>query len=406
MAIRLSVPDTGELRPFVTGHDETTIYICGVTPYDAAHLGHIATFMTYDVLVRRLHELGHRTRVVRNITDLDEPILGRAQKLGVPYRQLVEEEITQLRTDLTALNFLPPDREPLASEMLSEIIVLARELEAAGHTYVVNDRLLFDVTTARDFGKAAGYSLDLMRHYARERGGDPDDPRKRSPLDFVLWRPALPGEPVYDSPWGAGMPGWHIGCSAMVRALLGETVDLHGGGIDLRFPHHACEAAQSLATQSAPFVRFWLHCEFVRYRGTKMSKSLGNVVLARDLLRKHAPGAVRLAILYQYRYGAGFEWRDRDINEGQRLFELLQTAANAPSGPRPEPWAERVRAAVDDDLDFPSAVAELAGLARAVLSGVGDDTRAPLAVTELASLLGVDLSGSHHSVQQQRGALA
>jgi L-cysteine:1D-myo-inositol 2-amino-2-deoxy-alpha-D-glucopyranoside ligase len=367
------------------------MYVCGVTPYDAAHLGHIATFITYDVLARRLHDIGYRTVLVRNITDLDDPIVERAQQVGVEYRDLVESEIRQLRSDLDRLNFRRPDHEPRASEMLPEIIGFIDELQAGGYTYQVDGRLYFDTSKGAEFGALAGYPPELLLYYARERGGDPDDRNKRAPLDFLLWRPSRPGEPVHPSPWGPGMPGWHIGCSAMARALLGETVDLHGGGVDLIFPHHECELAQTMAVQDATFVRTWHHCEFVRYHGAKMSKSLGNVVLARDLLTTYRPGAIRLAVLRQYRYTAGFEWRDRDIVSGERILELLEAAAGAAAGPPPGPWAERVRAAIDNDLDFPSAVTELEELARGVLSGVGRDERAPRAVRELAGLLGVEL---------------
>jgi L-cysteine:1D-myo-inositol 2-amino-2-deoxy-alpha-D-glucopyranoside ligase len=392
LAIRLRDRRTGKLHRFQPGVGETSIYICGVTPYDAAHLGHIATFLTYDVLTRRLHDLGHRTKVVRNITDLDDPIIERAAKIGVGYDDLVESEIRQLKSDLSELNFLPPDHEPRVSEYLPEVIEFITELQSGGHTYQVGDKLYFDVSTSADFGSTAGYSRDLMLHYARERGGTPDDPSLRNPFDFLLWRPSHPGEPVHRGPWGPGMPGWHIGCSAMARRLLGQTIDLHGGGVDLVFPHHECEIAQTSAVQTATFVRTWQHCEFVSYQGEKMSKSLGNVVLVRDLLARHRPGAIRLAILRQYRYAVGFEWRDEDIDRGEQLLDLLETAAAATAGPAPEPWSERVRAALDDDLDFPSAVAGLADLARAVVSSSGSDPRAPKVVQELAGLLGVELN--------------
>ena len=207
----------------------------------------------------------------------------------------------------------------------------------------------------------------------------------------MLWRPSRDGEPEIPSRYGPGMPGWHIGCSAMARTLLGTTVDLHGGGIDLMFPHHECEQAQTMAVQTEPFVRTWHHCEFVRYRGEKMSKSLGNIVLARDLLTRHDARTIRLAVLRLYRYTAGFEWRDRDIAAGERLLEILLAAVKAPGGPDPRPWIERVNTAIDDDLDFPTATAELDDLARAVLEG-GTDPAGPQAVADLAGMLGVNLT--------------
>jgi L-cysteine:1D-myo-inositol 2-amino-2-deoxy-alpha-D-glucopyranoside ligase len=369
-----------------------SIYVCGVTPYDATHLGHVATFLTYDVLVRRLHDQGIETRVVRNITDLDDPILPRAQQLGVPYRDLVDAEVKQFHDDLRRLNFLKPDHEPLVSQMIEETIAFAEELAAKGVTYRVDDgTVFFDTSTSGTIGTLSRYPQELLIHYARERGGAPDDPRKRNPLDFVLWRPARPGEPIIPSSFGPGMPGWHIGCSAMARTLLGPTIDVHGGGVDLVHPHHECELAQSAALQQEPFVRTWIHCEFVKYQGEKMSKSKGNIVLARNLLARHDAPAIRLAILRQYRYRVGLEWRDTDIVRGERLLEVLRAAARTPAGPDARPWATRLRAALDDDLDFPTAVAELEELARAILAG-GDDPTAPATLEELASLLGVDLT--------------
>ena len=374
-----------EFRP--TGQD-VRLYVCGVTPYDASHLGHVATFLTYDVLVRRLRQLGYRTRLVRNITDLDDPIAPRALQLGVPYAELVEAEVAQFRRDMDQLGMLRPEAEPRVSEMVDETLAFIAELEAAGYLYRVGGTLYFDTARSNVFGTLSGYPEDLRRHYARERGGNPDNPLKRNRFDFVLWRPSRDGEPEIPSRYGPGMPGWHIGCSAMARTLLGTTVDLHGGGIDLMFPHHECEQAQTMAVQTEPFVRTWHHCEFVRYRGEKMSKSLGNIVLARDLLTRHDARTIRLAVLRLYRYTAGFEWRDRDIAAGERLLEILLAAVKAPGGPDPRPWIERVNTAIDDDLDFPTATAELEDLARAVLEG-GTDPAGPQAVVELAETLGI-----------------
>ncbi len=391
VVIKLSKPGGSspiEFRP--TGQD-VKIYVCGVTPYDASHLGHVATFLTYDILVRRLRQLGYHTRLVRNITDLDDPIAPKARQLGIPYSELVEAEVAQFRLDMDQLGMLRPDAEPRVSEMVDETLAFIAELDAAGYVYRLDGTLYFNTTRSGVFGTLSGHPEDLRQHYARERGGDPDNPRKRNRFDFVLWRPSRDGEPEIPSRYGPGMPGWHIGCSAMARTLLGTTVDLHGGGIDLIFPHHECEQAQTMALQAEPFVRAWHHCEFVRYRGEKMSKSLGNIVLARDLLTRHDPRAIRLAVLRLYRYTAGFEWRDRDIAASERLLEILLAAVKAPGGPDPRPWIERVKTAIDDDLDFPTATAELDDLARAVLEG-GTDPAGPQAVAELAGMLGVNLA--------------
>ena len=390
MAIRLSGDGTEGPQEFRPAGPEALIYICGITPYDASHLGHVATFLSYDVLVRRLAELGHKARVVRNITDLDDPILPRARQLGVPYEELADSEVAQFHQDMAGLGMLQPAAEPRVSTMVEQVIEFIEALDAAGYSYRLDGTVYFDVSRSATFGRLSGYSEDLMLHLSRERGGDPDNLKKRNRLDFILWRPSLEGEPSFDSPFGRGIPGWHIGCSAMARDLLGATVDLHGGGVDLVFPHHESELAQTMALQQEPFARHWHHCEFVSYRGTKMSKSLGNIVLARDLLRRHDWRAIRLAVLRQYRYRGGFEWRDHDIVLGERLLGLLLEAVRRPSGPDPRPWAERVRAAIDDDLDFPTAVAELENLARGMLTA-GEDPTAPAELAELAGLLGVDL---------------
>ena len=393
MTIRLSPDGGGNPIELQLDGADVKIYVCGVTPYDATHLGHVATFLTYDVLERRLRELGHRTRMVRNITDLDEPILPRARQLGVPYMALVEAEIRQFEADMECLGMLRPEAQPRVSQMLDSVTGFVEELTAGGYTYNVRGTTYFDTSRSKSYGALSGYPEDLRIHLSRERGGDPDGPEKRHRLDFVLWRPAAEGEPTFESPFGVGMPGWHIGCSAMARALLGPTVDLHGGGIDLVFPHHECEQAQTLAVQTEPFVRTWHHCQLVGYQGAKMSKSRGNLVLARDLLRQHSGAAIRLALLGQYRYTAGCDWRDADITRGERLLELLQAAVRVARGPDPRPWAERVRAAIDDDLDFPTAVAELADLARTTLAHEADDPATPDVIAELSGLLGVDVTG-------------
>ncbi|MEV6970535.1 hypothetical protein AB0M47_36050 [Hamadaea sp. NPDC051192] len=391
MTIRLTTHSSSGPVDFRPTGDPIKIYICGVTPYDAAHLGHVATFLTYDVLERRLHELGRQTTMVRNFTDLDEPILPRAQQLGIAYADLVEAEVRQFDNDMSELGMLPPHAQPRVSQMLDHVLEFIGQLDAAGYTYTADGTTYFDTSRSTVFGELSGYSAHLRHHLAAERGGNPDDPAKRSSQDFVLWRATRPGEPTFDSPYGSGVPGWHIGCSAMARATLGTTIDLHGGGTDLIFPHHECEQAQSLALQTEPYVGAWLHCHLVSYRGAKMSKSVGNIVLARNLLRQHDGAAIRLALLRQYRHTAGFEWRDSDITIGERLLDLLRTAARATSGPDPRPWAHRVRAAIDDDLDFPTAIAELEEMARTVLATAGNDTSCPAALTDVAKLLGIDL---------------
>jgi L-cysteine:1D-myo-inositol 2-amino-2-deoxy-alpha-D-glucopyranoside ligase len=229
-----------------------------------------------------------------------------------------------------------------------------------------------------------------MVRLARQRGGNPDDPHRRDPLDFVLWQPSLPDEPAWRAPFGVGRPGWHVECSVMSMANLGTTIDLHGGGTDLIFPHHECEVAQSESVTGEPFCRHWVHSAMVSYEGEKMSKSLGNLVFVSDLLKRADARAIRLALM-RHHYRAGFEWHDTDLDEGNALLHRLLAAAERPDGADPRPYAERVRAAIDDDLDAPRALEALDDLASAVLSG-GTDTSAPAVLRELGGLLGVDLA--------------
>jgi L-cysteine:1D-myo-inositol 2-amino-2-deoxy-alpha-D-glucopyranoside ligase len=367
------------------------VYVCGITPYDSTHLGHVATFLTYDVLARRLTELGRNVLVVRNITDVDDPILGRVQQLGADYWSLVEHEIAQFQADMKALNALPAMAEPRVSHALPEVVEAVEELVRSGCAYKLDDVVYFDVSRAPEFGSVSCYSRDLMLHLARERGGDPDRPGKRNPLDFVLWQPSRPGEPEYESPFGPGRPGWHIGCSVMSREAFVSGVDIHGGGTDLIFPHHECEQAQNDCLEGGTTVRLWVHTQPVAYRGEKMSKSLGNIVLARDLLKAADPRAIRLAVLGRYHHRYGFEWRDEDLYAGVELLTKLLLAIRRPTGPDPRPFAQAVHDRLDDDLDVPGAVRQIRRLVDATLEEGGSSPDTGRVLAELAGLIGVPL---------------
>jgi L-cysteine:1D-myo-inositol 2-amino-2-deoxy-alpha-D-glucopyranoside ligase len=365
------------------------MYVCGITPYDSTHLGHAATYLTYDLLIRRLEELGHEVRYVRNITDVDDSILPKARELGVPFLELAASEIARFDSDMTALEMRAPIAEPRATESIGEIADLIARLIDSGHAYIANDTVYFDVTTFPEFGKLSHYTPEQMIAFARERGGNPDDPHRRHPLDFVLWQPSLPDEPSWEAPFGRGRPGWHIECSAMAMKEHGPTLDLHGGGTDLIFPHHESEIAQSESLTGVPFSRHWMHSAMVEYEGEKMSKSLGNLVFVSDLLKVADPRAIRLALM-RHHYRSGFEWFDTDIEEGRALLRRLLAAAERPTGPDPTLYARRVRDAIDDDLNTPAALDALDDLASAILSG-GDDPSAHAALCELGQLLGIDL---------------
>ena len=356
--------------PFQPG-PTVTMYTCGITPYDAAHVGHAATYVTFDVLQRRLRDLGHRTLCVRNVTDIDDPLFEKARQLGVHYLDLAAEELARFDACMAALGLLPSASEPRATGAIPDILGFIGMVLDRGHAYEAGGSVYFSVGSFPGFGEVSGYDRDQMLALAAERGGRVDDPFKRDPLDFVLWQPSAEDEPSWQSLWGPGRPGWHIECSALALRELGTTIDLHGGGNDLIFPHHECERAQSEAATGSPFVRHWMHVGMVSLEGVKMSKSLGNLVFVSDLLKEWDPDAVRLAILASH-YRPGFDWGD----------DLMPTAAD-----RLQAWREtgpgagalgEVRHALDDDLDTPAA---LAAIDRAVAAGAG--------ASEAAALLGV-----------------
>ena len=294
------------------------MYVCGITPYDSTHLGHANTYLSYDLVIRRLEDLGHTVEMVRNVTDVDDSILPKARELGIDFLELAAMEMTKFHGDMEALNTRPPDSEPRATESIDEITKLVQSLADKGHTYTKEGTTWFDVSTAPEFGRLSGYAEDTMLALAAERGGTPTDLRQRNPLDFILWQPSADDEPQWDSPFGRGRPGWHIECSAMSWSRFGETLDLHGGGSDLIFPHHECELAQSEHGFGEKFVRHWMHTGMVAYQGTKMSKSLGNLVFVSELVKTHPAQAVRLALMGHH-YRDDWEWFDGDIEDGQDL---------------------------------------------------------------------------------------
>jgi L-cysteine:1D-myo-inositol 2-amino-2-deoxy-alpha-D-glucopyranoside ligase len=388
--IRLYDTPARAIVPFEPG-PIVSMYVCGITPYDSTHLGHAATYLAYDILTRRLEDLGHEVRMVRNVTDVDDSILPKARELGVGYLELADAELARFHSDMDALGILAPAVEPRATDAIDGIIKMVEQLLDSGHAYLTHGTAYFDVSTAPRFGQLSHYSEDQMLLLAKARGGNPDDPHRRAPLDFVLWQPSLDDEPAWRAPFGVGRPGWHVECSVMAMAEHGPTVDLHGGGTDLIFPHHECEVAQSEAVTGEPFVRHWMHSAMVNYEGEKMSKSLGNLVFVSDLLERADARAIRLALM-RHHYRAGFEWYDTDVDDATALLHRLRAASSEPDGADPRPHAERFRAALDDDLDTPKALDALDDLASAVLSGSGDAT-APDVLAELSALVGVDLRG-------------
>ncbi|MCY3968227.1 MAG: cysteine--tRNA ligase [bacterium] len=377
----------GAMRLYDTVHKEVvrfepgpivTMYTCGITPYDATHIGHAATYLAYDVLQRRLRDMGHQTRCVRNITDVDDDILRKAREIGVHYLDLAAAETARFNSDMAALDMLECYSEPRATSAIADIRKLVGQLLDGGYAYQSGGSVYFDVSTYESFGQISQLDRNQMLALAAEHGGNPNDPNKSDALDFVLWQASAADEPAWDSKWGPGRPGWHIECSALAMREFGPTIDLHGGGSDLIYPHHECSAAQSEAVTGKPFVRHWMHQAMVQMDGAKMSKSLGNLVFVSDLLKQHDPRAVRLGVLAHH-YRDSWEWHDAVMPVAA---ERLEAWLRAPVGSSDAALAvlNRVRACLDEDLDTPGAVLAI------------DDAASTGGIGPAAALLGINLA--------------
>ncbi|BAN02284.1 cysteine--tRNA ligase [Ilumatobacter coccineus] len=359
--------------PFEPG-EQVLMYTCGITPYDATHLGHAATFIAYDTLQRHLIDKGHTVKCVRNVTDVDDPLFEKARELGVHYLDLAAGEEARFERDMVALNALPVASSPRASSAIPDIRGFIGMVIDRGFAYEAGGSVYFDVSKVESFGSMSQYTEAEMLAYARERGGNVDDPNKRNQLDFVLWHPSAPDEPSWDTLWGPGRPGWHIECSALALRELGTTIDLHGGGADLIFPHHESEKAQSEAATGEPFVKHWMHTALISMDGQKMSKSLGNLVFVDKLRETYDPRAIRLGIV-EHHYRTEWEWDEELMPRNDARLQTWR--AHATSNPE---LLDEVRARLDDDLDTPGAFAAIDAAAAA-----GDG------VLEASELLGVPL---------------
>jgi len=328
-----------------------TMYTCGITPYDATHLGHAATFIAYDVLQRHLIDKGHTIKCVRNVTDVDDPLFEKARQLGIHYLDLAAGEEARFERDMTALNALPVASTPRASSAIPDIRGFIGMVLDRGFAYQAGGAVYFDVSRFDGFGSVSHYTEAQMVELARQRGGHVDDPHKRHPLDFVLWQPSAADEPSWDTMWGPGRPGWHIECSALALRELGTTIDLHGGGTDLIFPHHECERAQSEAATGEPFVKHWMHTALISKDGAKMSKSLGNLVFVDKLRTEYEPAAIRLALI-EHHYRTEWEWDDNLMPRNTERIASWRAAAVGPPGD----LLDEVRERLDDDLDSAGAV--------------------------------------------------
>ncbi|WP_305043743.1 cysteine--tRNA ligase [Geoalkalibacter sp.] len=367
MSIRLFNTLTGrkeDFQPLVPG--KVGMYVCGVTTYDYCHMGHARANIVFDIVYRYLRYRGFDVTYVRNYTDVDDKIIQRANERGIPSQELAEQFIRAFDEDMAALGLDLPTHQPKATEHIAHIIALVERLIARGMAYAAGGDVYFSVEKFPTYLKLSKRNLDEMQAGARIAPGE----HKRHPMDFALWKAAKPGEPAWESPWGPGRPGWHIECSAMSMALLGESFDIHGGGKDLVFPHHENEIAQSEAATGRPFVKYWLHNGFVNVNQEKMSKSLGNFFTIREILKKFDPEVVRFFILTAH-YRSPIDFSDQNLREARaglsRFYEALQGAAevlvsgleNNAASSQGAQLEERFREAMDDDFNTAQALGHL-----------------------------------------------
>jgi cysteinyl-tRNA synthetase len=357
--------DKQEFVPLEPGR--VRMYVCGMTVYDFCHLGHARVMVVFDVVSRWLRALGLTVTYVRNITDIDDKIIKRAQLLGEPIDALTHRYTKAMHEDAAALGIEEPDREPRATEYVAEMLAMIRRLEERGLAYQAADGdVNYAVRKFPGYGKLSGKSLEDLRAGERVEIAS----AKHDPLDFVLWKRAKAGEPAWDSPWGQGRPGWHIECSVMSNTLLGKHFDIHGGGEDLQFPHHENEIAQSEGAHGGTFVNYWMHNGFVRVDNEKMSKSLGNFFTVREILARYDPEVVRFFIVRAH-YRSPLNYSDQHLDDAKQALTRLYTAlkgvdSKAGTIDWNDPYAARFRAAMNDDFNTPEAVAVLFDLANEV----------------------------------------
>ena len=394
--LRLYDSATGEVRPTAPG-PTARMYVCGITPYDATHLGHAATYLAFDLVHRQWLDNGHQVHYVQNVTDVDDPLLERAIRDQDDWVVLGMRETALFREDMQALRVLPPQDYIGAVEAIPEIVEVVSKLIAGGAAYRVDDAeypdVYFDHSASGTFGYESNYDEPTMTEFFAERGGDPERPGKRHPLDALLWRMAREGEPSWDSELGAGRPGWHVECAAIAINRLGSGFDVQGGGSDLIFPHHENSAAHAEAlTGEHPFARHYTHAGMIGLDGEKMSKSQGNLVFVSKLRAAGVDSmAVRLGLLAGH-YRTDRSWTDQLLAEGQARLARWRAAVSLPTTPSAEDTVRRLRDHLADDLDTPAALAAVDGWASHALQRSGTDAAAPgLLRDAVDALLGIEL---------------
>ena len=400
--IRVHDTASGTVRRLTPG-PIARMYVCGITPYDATHVGHAATYVTFDLLGRALRDAGHEVLYVQNVTDVDDPLLERAERDGIHWQALADMEIALFREDMTALGVIAPDHYIGVIEGVPSVVKAVDDLLSRGAAYRVDvpgaegmagSDFYFDLSSARDFGSISSWDRDQMMAVFAERGGDPERVGKRDELDPLLWRAARPGEPSWPGgDLGDGRPGWHIECTTIALDYLGMTFDVQGGGTDLIFPHHEMSAAQACGlTGASPYARFYVHQAMVGLRGEKMSKSKGNLVLISKLRESGVdPMAIRLALLAHH-YRTPWEWTDQTLVDAQLRLGTWRAGLSGNGGPPAESTIARIRECLADDLDAPGALSAVDDWVRESLEGGGTELGAPgLVGRALDALLGIRL---------------
>jgi cysteinyl-tRNA synthetase len=382
---------SGNKEEFLSPGSEVKIYVCGITSYDFCHIGHAASYIFFDVVRRYLAFKGYKVKYVQNFTDVDDKIINQAQSLGISCQELSQRFISEYFLDMDSLNILRADVYPRASEEIPQMLHLIQGLMEKGYAYQGKDGIYFRVRKCKDYGKLSHQDIDSLT--PQEAG------EKESPLDFALWKFYRPGEPYWESPWGKGRPGWHIECSAMALKYLGETLDIHGGGEDLIFPHHENEIAQSECFTGVPFARYWLHNGMVRLGSEKMSKSLGNLVSVRQSREMFDADTIRLFVLSSH-YRSPITYTEEILQSCRRGAERLREATRAVEGGGgdkvgSEIYRQRFMKAMDDDLNTPQALASLFDLAHEINRGASlgsDVVPAQNCLKDLCHLLGLQLT--------------
>ena len=367
------------------------MYVCGITPYDATHMGHAFTYVTFDLVNRVWRDSGLDVHYVQNVTDIDDPLLERAVQTGQDWREIAARETALFREDMEALNVLPPREYIGAVESIPSVARYVEELQASGAVYAVDGDLYFRVASDPSFGSVARLDREQMIATFAERGGDPERPGKEDPLDCLVWQLARPDEPAWDTPLGHGRPGWHIECAAIALDHLGMTFDVQGGGTDLAFPHHEMSASEGqVLTKATPFARHYVHSAMVSWQGHKMSKSRGNLVFVSALRHEGVdPAAIRLSLLAHH-YRAEWSWTEQGLEGATKRLALWRLAAQAASGPDALPILDKVREHLANDLRTPEALDAMDAWAMEAAGNGGPIEEAPGLFADVASaLLGV-----------------